>query len=212
MPGSGPISSEIRMPSCLVLSGPTSRTTSPCGVCVCDLASHLIKANGLRPGFHRACTSPLQSRPVRSWTGSIVARLGRDILVVGGPCIVGLPEEVSTVRLYHDAELEWPVINPLAFKLGHSLSPQLLTVVPRSVMRIVIPWACGIEDFPPNVPKSLPDVTWDKMLVDARPCEMDDEATNPGQRRAPYPVPMRLIVQWAPPEGRVIPRPGHGQR
>jgi tartrate dehydrogenase/decarboxylase/D-malate dehydrogenase len=88
---------------------------------------------------------------------------------VGGRVHRGLPEEVATdVAMFTRAGVTR--IMRFAFKLARSRPRKLLTVVTKSNAQRhgMVMW----DDIAVEVAKEFPDVTWDKMLVDAMTVRM----------------------------------------
>jgi tartrate dehydrogenase/decarboxylase/D-malate dehydrogenase len=88
---------------------------------------------------------------------------------VGGRVHRGLPEEVATdVAMFTRAGVSR--IIRFAFKLARSRPRKLLTVVTKSNAQRhgMVMW----DDIAAEVAKEFPDVTWDKMLVDAMTMRM----------------------------------------
>jgi tartrate dehydrogenase/decarboxylase/D-malate dehydrogenase len=88
---------------------------------------------------------------------------------VGGRVHTGLPEEVATdVAMFTRAGVTR--IMRFAFKLARSRPRKLLTVVTKSNAQRhgMVMW----DDIAVEVAKEFPDVTWDKMLVDAMTVRM----------------------------------------
>jgi len=87
----------------------------------------------------------------------------------GGRSHVGMPEEVGTeVAIFTRTGVER--IMRFAFELAHSRPRKLLTVVTKSNAQRygMVMW----DEIAAEVAKSFPDVTWDKMLVDAMTVRM----------------------------------------
>ena len=88
---------------------------------------------------------------------------------VGGRAHRGLPEEVATeVAIYTRVGVER--IMRFAFKMAQSRPRKLLTVVTKSNAQRhgMVMW----DEIAAEVSKDFPDVTWDKMLVDAMTVRM----------------------------------------
>ena len=102
----------------------------------------------------------------------LVVRLAREISLktgVGGRAHKGLPEEVATeVSIFTRVGVER--IMRYAFELAQSRPRKLLTVVTKSNAQRhgMVMW----DEIAAEVSKDYPDVTWDKMLVDAMTVRM----------------------------------------
>ena len=86
-----------------------------------------------------------------------------------GACIAGLPEEVATdVSMFTRAGVAR--IMRFAFELARSRPRKLLTVVTKSNAQRhgMVMW----DEIAAEVAREFPDVTWDKMLVDAMTMRM----------------------------------------
>src|SRR5436309_11173153 len=115
-------------------------------------------------------TSPLRhvSGPELDW---VIVRENSEgeYAGVGGRVHRGLPEEVATdVAMFTRAGVER--IMRFAFKLARSRPRRLLTVVTKSNAQrhAMVMW----DEIAAEVAREFPDVTWDKMLVDAMTMRM----------------------------------------
>src|SRR5436309_8177132 len=115
-------------------------------------------------------TSPLRhvSGPELDW---VIVRENSEgeYAGVGGRVHRGLPEEVATdVAMFTRAGVER--IMRFAFALARSRPRKLLTVVTKSNAQrhAMVMW----DEIAAEVAKEFPDVTWDKMLVDAMTMRM----------------------------------------
>ena len=100
-------------------------------------------------------------------------------------CIAGLPIEVATdVSIMTRAGVER--IIRFAFALARSRPRKLLTVVTKSNAQrhAMVMW----DEIGAEVAREFPDVTWDKMLVDAMTMRMTMRPAEPGYDRRVEPA------------------------
>src|SRR6266508_4623008 len=125
-----------------------------------------VRPTRILPGI----TSPLRSvsGPELDW---VIVRENSEgeYAGVGGRVHRGLPEEVATeVSMFTRAGVER--IMRFAFALARSRPRKLLTVVTKSNAQrhAMVMW----DEIAAEVAREFPDVTWDKMLVDAMTMRM----------------------------------------
>ena len=125
-----------------------------------------VRPTRILPGI----TSPLRkvSGPVLDW---VIVRENSEgeYAGVGGRVHRGFPEEVATdVTMFTRTGVER--IIRFAFELARSRPRKLLTIVTKSNAQRhgMVMW----DDVALEVAKNYPDVTWDKMLVDAMTMRM----------------------------------------
>ena len=150
----------------------TCPTTSRSGACGCAICQPLDQYANVRPTrILPGITSPLRdvAGPEIS-TGSSCARTRKaSIRASADASHRGLPDEVATeVAIFTRAGVTR--IIRFAFKLAQSRPRKLLTVVTKSNAQRhgMVMW----DEIAAEVAKEFPDVTWDKMLVDAMTMRM----------------------------------------
>ena len=101
-------------------------------------------------------------------------------------CIRGLPEEVAHRSRRSSPASASTRIMRFAFKLAQSRPRKLLTVVTKSNAQRhgMVMW----DEIAAEVAKEFPDVTWDKMLVDAMTVRMTLKPQEPRHHRGDQPA------------------------
>jgi tartrate dehydrogenase/decarboxylase/D-malate dehydrogenase len=125
-----------------------------------------VRPTRILPGI----TSPLRHATAQNLDWVIVRENSEgEYAGQGGRSHRGLPEEVATeVAIFTRSGVER--IMRFAFELAHSRPRQLLTVVTKSNAQRhgMVMW----DEIAAQVAGTYPDVTWDKMLVDAMTVRM----------------------------------------
>lgn len=147
-----------------------SPITSRSGACVFQSARALTSTpTSDRPRYSQELLRRCATAGQATWTGSSFEKIPKANTGHGGRAHKGLPEEVGTeVAIF--TRVGVTRIMRYAFKLAQSRPRKLLTVVTKSNAQRhgMVMW----DEIAAEVSKEFPDVTWDKMLVDAMTVRM----------------------------------------